>query len=353
MSPAPHAHRPVLLIGSAPPRSAETVFREAGTRLGALAPCLPDGDQAGWIMGVFSTYVHHPDLEQSRVLVMDGAGTIKTPMYRLRPGHELRNLRLGPFGFATHAARSYEVFKRLRQQGVIAAGTRFQVSLPSPLISIMVLEHPFAETLPAIVAALGREIEAIRAAVPAADLAIQWDVCEPIMEETLRRPGHPTPFYKDLKFHWTMDQALDSLQQVSDPIPGSVKLGFHLCYGSAGGEHSIEPGDAGLLVEFMNGIVARLARRVDWIHIPVPIARSDAGYFAPLAGLKIRPETRIYLGLVHQEDGVDGARKRIDAARTVLPEFGVATECGLVQVPAGYEFTDLLDLHREVAQLPV
>jgi hypothetical protein len=170
------------------------VFREAGTRLGALAPCLPDGDQAGWIRGVFSTYVHHPDLEQSRVLVMDGAGAIKTPMYRLRPGHELRNLRLGPFGFATHAARSYEDFKRLRQQGVIAAGTRFQVSLPSPLISIMVLEHPFAETLPAIVAAFGREIAAIRATVPAADLAIQWDVCEPIIEETLRRPGHPTPF---------------------------------------------------------------------------------------------------------------------------------------------------------------
>jgi hypothetical protein len=349
--PAHHPRR-VLLIGSAPPRSAELVFKEAGTRLGALAPCLPDGDQAGWIMGVFASYVNHPDLEQSRVLNMDSAGLIRTPMYRLRPGRELRKLELGPFGFASQAARSYQEFRRLREQGVLAAGTRFQVSLPSPLISIMVLEHPFSDTLPAIVAAFIREIEGIRSAVPAADLAIQWDVCEPIMEETLRRPGHPTPFYKDLRYRWTMAQSFDSLGQVCDPIPEDIQLGFHLCYGSAGGQHSIEPQDTGVLVEFMNGIGSRVLRRVDWIHIPVPIARTDSAYFEPLKGLALKPDTRIYLGLVHPQDGVAGALKRIEAARTVLPEFGVATECGLVQIPSTYKFTDVLDLHREVARLP-
>ena len=35
-----------------------------------------------------------------------------------------------------------------------------------------------------------------------------------------------------------------------------------------------------------------------------------------------------YLGLVHRTDGLDGARRRLAAAKKVVTDFGIATECG-------------------------
>jgi hypothetical protein len=58
------------------------------------------------------------------------------------------------------------------------------------------------------------------------------------------------------------------------------------------------------------------------------IDRDDA-YFAPLAGLRVPLETAVFLGLAHPVDGVEGAKRRMAAAKKVVGEFGVATECGL------------------------
>ena len=41
-------------------------------------------------------------------------------------------IRLPDLGYARAATESYEVFRRLRAEGVIAPGTRFQVALPTP-----------------------------------------------------------------------------------------------------------------------------------------------------------------------------------------------------------------------------
>jgi len=37
---------------------------------------------------------------------------------------------------------------------------------------------------------------------------------------------------------------------------------------------------------------------MDWMHMPTPRERSDDAYFAALKDLDLRPETRLYLGLV-------------------------------------------------------
>ena len=67
-------------------------------------------------------------------------------------------------------------------------------------------------------------------------------------------------------------------------------------------------------------------------------------------GLKLKPGTELYLGLVHFTDGVEGARRRLAAAKRVVTDFGVATECGLGRrTPA--PIPPLLALHREVAEL--
>jgi hypothetical protein len=85
------------------------------------------------------------------------------------------------------------------------------------------------------------------------------------------------------------------------------------------------------------------------VHLPVPIERDDAAYFAPLADLGLPEGTELYLGLVHHEDGVDGALRRIDAASTAVTRFGVATECGFGRGPAE-RTVPLLDLHRDVLE---
>lgn len=110
----------------------------------------------------------------------------------------------------------------------------------------------------------------------------------------------------------------------------------------------VEPHDAGKLVRVANRVSAGLDRAPAWVHLPVPRDRWDEGYFAPLRGLRLPVETELYLGLLHATDGLEGARRRIAAARKAVAEFGVATECGFgrrdpATVPA------LLELHAASA----
>jgi hypothetical protein len=87
------------------------------------------------------------------------------------------------------------------------------------------------------------------------------------------------------------------------------------------------PSDAGKLVAVANALAAALFRPVNWVHLPVP-AEADEGYFAPLDGLRLHPETELFLGVLHAEDGEAGARRRIGTAGRFAPRFGVATDCG-------------------------
>ena len=84
--------------------------------------------------------------------------------------------------------------------------------------------------------------------------------------------------------------------------------------------------------------------------MPVPRERSDDAYFAPLAELKLQPETELYAGLLHYTDGLDGAQRRMAAAGRAAPTFGLATECGFGRrEPA--TIRPLLELHREASEL--
>jgi len=98
-----------------------------------------------------------------------------------------------------------------------------------------------------------------------------------------------------------------------------------------------------------NSLAAGLDRSLDWIHLPVPRARQDAEYFAPLVHLELRTETELYLGLVHATDGVAGSVRRIQAASEIVRmPFGIATECGFGRRPSE-SVPDLLQLHCDIA----
>jgi hypothetical protein len=142
---------------------------------------------------------------------------------------------------------------------------------------------------------------------------------------------------------------IDRLARLGNAVPTHVELGYHLCYGNAGQKHFKEPVDTGLMVEIANGIFERIRRPVNWLHMPVPIDRHDAAYFAPLSNLKLPAGTDLFLGLLHHGDGVAGAARRMATASRYVPKYGVASECGL----SGHtpEWTgEMLALHRQVAE---
>ena len=136
--------------------------------------------------------------------------------------------------------------------------------------------------------------------------------------------------------------------RLGNHVPTEVELGYHLCYGDAGHQHFKEPEDMSKLVTIATGLAAGLDRPLTWIHMPVPRNRSDVAYFAPLAHLRLGPQTTLYLGLVHRTDGVAGTRQRIAAAQQVVARFGVATECGLGRRPAE-TIPEVLQIHAAVA----
>jgi hypothetical protein len=185
---------------------------------------------------------------------------------------------------------------------------------------------------------LSRDLDRIVAVVPHDDLSIQWDICQEVLVLEGYFPTRP-PDYRERIF------AL--LARLGDAVPADVELGYHLCYGSPADQHLVMPKDTAILAELARAILARVKRRVDFLHLPVPRERDDAAYFVPLRDLALPPELRLYLGLLHHGDR-EGDRRRIDTARGALGAFGVATECGWGRgEPA--RLPGLLESHRHAA----
>ena len=110
-------------------------------------------------------------------------------------------------------------------------------------------------------------------------------------------------------------ETIGELIAIGDGVPETIELGYHLCYGSPADEHVIQPKDAGVMVEMVNAVCAGVRRSIDFFHLPVPKPRTDDAFFAPLDGLNLRPDTELYLGLVHRDDMAGNAARLAGARR--------------------------------------
>ena len=149
----------------------------------------------------------------------------------------------------------------------------------------------------------------------------------------------------------TRDAIIARLERISRPVPEDVELGLHLCYGDLDGRHFVEPQDAARMVELANTLAGAIRHKLAYVHMPVPIARTDDAFFAPLRALALASGTEIYLGLVHG-DGAPGVRQRIAAAQKHLDDFGIATECGMARSRTPDVVTNLLAIHAEATREP-
>jgi len=339
----------VHLIGSVPLPDAETVFRTVARELGPFLQRIPDGEtgtRQRWIWWQREMLLRHPAMEPDtdtppfELRQWDGALIRTTEWLRFRSGVDLATITFDT-GYADAARESYAIFRRLRDAGDIPAGVRFQVCLPTPMASGYMYVSPtsIAAYLPVYERALLSALRDITEAIPHRDLAIQWDVCQEVLLFEQYFPHQPAGY---------KDDVFAELARLGDAVPDDVECGYHLCYGSPRDEHLVMPRDMAILVEIASGLRARLQRRADFLHLPVPRDRTDAAYFVPLADLSLPAETMLYLGLVHHADET-GDRARVVAARRVVPRFGVASECGWGRTEPS-RLPGLLEAHRRLLQ---
>ncbi len=337
----------VHLCGSIPLADTAAVFEQVATRLGRHISRIPDGETGerdNWVVWQLPKLQNHPDL-----VTVPPPSPEYGPSERVQPapGIDPATIELGKLGYAQAAADSWEVFQRLRERGVIAPGIRFQVSLPTPIAVVgAFMAGPQAELERRYEAAVLAELAEIVDNIPHRDLAVQWDAA---VEFALFEGVFPTWFGGDAA--GLLAGVIERAARLGDAVPAEVELGYHLCYGDFGHRHFVEPADTSKLVAVASGVATALHRPLQWVHMPVPKDRTDEQYFAPLAGLALRPETTLYLGLVHASDGWEGARRRIKTARGFVPRFGIATECGMGRRPAE-QIPALLDLHAQLAESP-
>jgi methionine synthase II (cobalamin-independent) len=142
------------------------------------------------------------------------------------------------------------------------------------------------------------------------------------------------------------------LKRLGDAVPADVELGFHLCYGDLDAKHFVDPVDATRMVALANALAANVKHPIAWMHMPVPLKRDDDAFFKPMAELKLSPQTELYLGVVHPEDGAEGIKKRVAAASKYVGNFGIATECGIARQRKPELVRKILAIHAEGSNEP-
>jgi len=338
----------VHLVGSVPLATNEDVFATVGAALGSHLRRMPDGETGNRKDWVQFQLFRLAELNDFELIDFEIPGvTDKAKTLVLKEDVDPETVSFGDLGYAEVARRSYAAFQSAQEAGHVPRDVRFQVSMPTPLANAttaFAVNPSFPILMRRYEAAMLDELGRIVDAVPVERLAIQWDVCYELLmyEDCLPIPAG-----------YDRQEIADHLVRISDAAPGDVQLGHHYCFGDLNHEHSKEPEDLGTTVELINAVVPRLGRRLDFLHIPVPIERDDDAYFAPLSELDVQPETEIYLGLVHIRDGVEGGTRRVAAATKILEKFGVATECGWGRRPegrgGGEDLGQLLDIHSALS----
>lgn len=138
------------LVGSVPYHNSETVFRECVARLPGRLRRLPDGETGKrtfftyWQFAVFdgvpqciSPFVMNRAAEKKEFTsaeVQDNIALLRGLENEIRTGYD------------DEAIKSYAVFKRLKDEGVIPENVRFQVSLPTAVNVVVALHHQYRET---------------------------------------------------------------------------------------------------------------------------------------------------------------------------------------------------------------
>ena len=337
----------LLLVGSLPADTTESALRSGAEFFGDLVFALPDGEtgpRRAWVGYEREKLCRpHPDVsvvEETASPTGIPRHAYETPVFKIREG--AKSLRWDSWPRIDDAIASYKVFRKLREEGRIPAHVRFQIGLPFPSSALNGFKSNFARDYavagPAYEELVMRELKRLTDSVPAADLAVQWDVCYEVLdiEGAIAWMGGNS---------W--ERFTGPLSRMTRVIPEDALVGYHLCYGTFPEWPMFEARDMSLLVRMANFAIAESGRAVDWVHLAGPryLRSEDDSFFRPLSDLHAQ-NTRVYLGIVLPVDGVPGLKRRHKTASKYLPDFGVALYCGFGRQP-GKDGTETMREHRQ------
>src|SRR3712207_3675935 len=167
----------LLLVGSLPMSSTEEAFREGAELFGDLVFALPDGEtgpRSAWV-SYERERLARPNPAIEVVKETDSPTGLprhayETPVFAVKEGAEVR---FDTWPRIDAAIASYGEFPRLRDEGAIPEGLRFQVGLPFPSSALNAFKADFGRDFPIAERAfedlVGREIPRLLEAVPAQD----------------------------------------------------------------------------------------------------------------------------------------------------------------------------------------
>ena len=333
-----------LVGGLAAPTATEAMTTTASV-LGRHLTRLTDGEtgaRSQWIWWQIDKLVALPGIRMGEPQVNPETGN---PDYSVFPGLEVDEGVTIPdraLGYADAAIESYAEFSRLRADGVVPTGVRFQASIPTPFAVVVAWARPDSQLhlWGPFKDAIFREVAAIQAAIPAEDLAIQWDVAV----EVGVLEGVFKPVAELNSFDRVVAELIDCVRAVQRP----AHRGLHFCYGDYKHRHFVPPTDLGLIVRIANAVTS--AEPVDFIHMPVDRENGVApSYFAPLATLATDAE--LALGVIDYENDSERIDELVRAAASAGRPFSVATECGMARLGERGESVGLEDLLRQHARV--
>lgn len=218
----------VHLVGSIPLDNEETVFRTVCKALPGRLKRIPDGETGTryyWVRWQLDLFKHEPRLV-NEAFNIEGSGEYTDD--------QAEEVIAAMKDFETHyddyALKSYDTFKRLKDEGVIPRNVRFQVSLPTPLAVVALHTRTSLRSRlePIYQDAMLRSIKRIQENIPASELAIQWDTCMEIaMLEDVAFAGNVRPWFQPV-----LEGIVDRLEHLVESVADGVEVGFHLCYGT-------------------------------------------------------------------------------------------------------------------------
>ncbi len=336
------------LVGGLKAPDAESAMRTAGRILGRHLYAVTDGETGERNQWIFSQLGRLAALEGIEMAGMHGSQESENPDYKELPAlavdASVTELPARALGYADAAESSYPIFGRLRDEGVLPAGVKFQVSIPTPYATVVawVRESDQQRFFPVYAKAIADEVAAIADIVDAQDLVVQYDVAVEI--GALCGAFVAAGELGEKRF------IADALSQALASPAGDAQRGLHFCYGDYKHRHFAVPDDLSLCVELANR--AGADARADFIHMPADRETGrDPRYYEPLRDLHAR---RLALGVVDYEGDEQRTRELVQAAATGGgTDFAVATECGMARIdergPGAPSLEQLLELHASFA----
>ena len=198
----------VHLVGSVPFKSAEEVFVNSTQALPGRLLTIPDGETGQrtyfimWQSFVFPSQILGP--------VHRNGKPLESTDFQCTLDH------IKPTKYDEMAIESYRTFCKLRDQGVIPHGVRFQVAVPTPINTLWThVDHAYHERVePLYEERLIQDLRRLQEAIPAHDLAIQIDAAVEFALLEYEGGRIQNPFFKPY-FSSVKEGILERISKVS------------------------------------------------------------------------------------------------------------------------------------------